>query len=242
VNKSLIVTLAGFCLLTPRASAQESRSTTRSGPYYEEYGWVDFGGAVVPDLDARLDITSGTGTTRSDLEIQLSPGFSVNGGLGERLTDWLAAEVQGGFLYHSVDEIKDSGGALRSLDASLMQVPVFFNFVFDLPLRSRFTPYAGVGVGAMINWLDIEDEIAVGDGETVSIDDSSTEVNFAFQAFAGGRLKMGDQGVIELTYRFMAADSPNWSLKEEDTGDSVSNLKSDDIFVHALTLGFVVDF
>lgn len=215
---------------------------TEDIPWSREYGWVEFGGAVIPDLDARLGVTGGTGTVHSDLELELSPGFSVNGGLGERLGDWLAVEIQGGFLYHNVDEVNAADGSFRSLDASLMQVPVFFNFVFELPLRSRFTPYAGVGAGAMINWLDIDDQIAAGDSGVVSVDGSSTEVNFAYQAFAGGRLRMGDQGVLELTYRFMGCSSPNWSLKAEDTGDTIANLKADDIFVHALTVGFIVEF
>jgi opacity protein-like surface antigen len=215
---------------------------TQDGRWSREYGWAEFGGAIVPDIDARIGITGGAGSTDSDVKLQLSPGFSVNGGLGERFNDWFAVEIQGGFLYHNVDEVKGQGGAFRSLDASLLQVPVFFNVVFELPLRSNLTPYAGVGAGAMINWLDIDDQIATGGAEPVSVDDSSTEVNFAFQAFAGGRLRMGDQGVIELTYRFMAGGSPTWSLKEEDTGDTIGNLKADDIIVHALTIGFLVEF
>lgn len=211
-------------------------------PWAREYGWVEFGGAVIPDLDARIGMTSATGTVNSDVKLRLSPGFSVNGGLGERFNEWLAAEIQGGFLYHNVDEVEGPGDSVRSLDANLLQVPVFFNLVFELPLKSRFTPYAGVGAGALINWLDIDDRIATGGPEPVEVDDSSTEVNFAYQAFAGGRLRMGDQGVIELTYRFMGGASPNWSLKEAETGDSIGNLKADDIFVHALTLGFVVEF
>jgi opacity protein-like surface antigen len=215
---------------------------TQSGRWSSEYGWAEFGGAMIPDLDARIGITGGTGTVNSDLKLKLSPGFSVNGGLGERFNDWFGVEVQGGFLYHNVDEVDGPGDAFRSLDASLLQVPLFFNFVFELPLRSRLTPYAGIGAGAIINWIDIDDQIATGAAESVSVDDSSTEINFAFQAFAGGRLRMGDQGVIELTYRFMAGGSPNWSLKEADTGDTIGNLKADDLFVHALTLGFLVEF
>ncbi|MCL4177804.1 MAG: outer membrane beta-barrel protein [Verrucomicrobia bacterium] len=229
------IALAGLLVLPLTGSTEDI-------PWSREYGWVEFGGAVIPDLDARLGVTGGTSTVHSDLELELSPGFSVNGGLGERLSDWLAVEIQGGFLYHNVDEVNAADGSFRSLDASLMQVPVFFNFVFELPLRSRFTPYAGVGAGAMINWLDIDDQIAAGDSVVVSVDGSSTEVNFAYQAFAGGRLRMGDQGVLEITYRFMGCSSPNWSLKAEDTGDSIANLKADDIFVHALTVGFIVEF
>jgi len=208
----------------------------------QEYGWAEFGGAIIPDLDGRIDITSGTGTASSDLKLKLSTGFSVNGGLGERLSDWLAVEVQGGFLYHNVDEVDAANTGFRSIDASLLQVPIFFNFVFELPLQSRLTPFAGVGAGAMINWLDIDDQFATGGAEPVSVEDSSTEINFAFQAFAGGRLSLGDRGSIALTYRFMGAGSPTWSLKEADTGNTVGNLRSDDMFVHALTLGFLVEF
>jgi opacity protein-like surface antigen len=229
MNKLLPIALAAFVCLPGVVSAQE-------------YGWAEFGGAVIPDLDGRLDITSGTGTTRSDVNLKLSPGFSVNGGLGERLSDWLAVEVQGGFLYHNVDEIDVANSGFRSIDASLLQVPIYFNFVFELPLQSRLTPYAGVGAGAMINWLDIDDQFATGGAEPVSVDGSSTEINFAFQAFAGARLSLGERGAVELTYRFMAAGSPTWSLEEADSSNNVGNLKADDLFVHALTLGFLVEF
>ncbi len=109
------IALAGLLVLPLAGSTEDI-------PWSREYGWVEFGGAVIPDLDARLGVTGDTGTVNSDLELQLSPGFSVNGGLGERLSDWLAVEIQGGFLYHNVDEVSAADGSFRSLDASLMQV------------------------------------------------------------------------------------------------------------------------
>jgi opacity protein-like surface antigen len=210
-------------------------------PWSREYGWAEFGGAMIPDLDATAGLTGGTGSVSSDVKLKFSPGFSVNGGLGERFNEWLGAEIQGGFLYHNIDEIAGPGVS-SSPDASLLQVPVFFNLVFEIPLRTPLTPYAGVGVGALINWLDIDDEFSTGGLEPVEVEDSSTEINFAYHAFAGARLRMGNQGIVELTYRFMGGSSPNWSLKEAETGDSIGNLKADDVFVHALTLGFVVEF
>jgi opacity protein-like surface antigen len=213
----------------------------QEAPWSREYGWAEFGGAVIPDLDAEIGVTGAGGTVSSDVKLELSPGFAVNGGLGERFNEWLAAEIQGGFLYHNVDEV-DGPGVSRSLDASLLQVPVFFNLVFELPLRSRLTPYAGVGAGALINWLDIDDRIATGGPEPVEVDDSSTEINFAYHAFAGARLRMGGEGIVELTYRFMGGSSPNWNLKEAETGDTIGNLKADDVFIHSLTIGFIVEF
>ena len=241
MNKIQSFLLSGLLLLPLTGLTQGGQSSLNS-PWAREYGWVEFGGAVMPDLDARFEVIGDAGSVSSDLKLQFSPGFSVNGGLGERFTEWFAAEIQGGFLYHNVDEVDSSDGSFRSLDASLLQVPVFFNLVFELPLKSRLTPYAGLGAGAMINWLDVDDRIATDGAGTISIEDSSTEVNFAYQAFAGARLRMGDQGVIELTYRFMGGGSPTWSLKEAETGDNIGNLKADDIFVHALTLGFLVEF
>ncbi len=231
---------AGFFLLPLLGLAQDPRLDLDE-PWVREYGWVEFGGALMPDLDARLGLR-GTGLADSDVTLKFGPGFSVNGGIGQRFSEWFGAEIQGGFLYHNIDEVSSPDASLRTLDASLLQVPVFFNLVFELPIKTRIMPYAGVGAGAMVNWLNIDDRIAAGPSGVVSVEDSSTEINFAYQAFVGARMRMGAQGTIELTYRFMGANSPNWSLKEATTGGTIGSLKADDIYVHALTLGFLVEF
>jgi opacity protein-like surface antigen len=208
----------------------------------QEYGWIELGGALLPRLDGTLNTSTLESSTSTDLELRFNPGFAVAGGFAERLTSTLVAEIQAGFFYHDIDELRFQTGTSWSPDASLLQVPVTFNLLFEIPLKSRLVPFAGAGVGATISWLDVDDSIPIQGATFVRVDRSSTEINFAYQLFAGARLRMGSQGTLALTYRAVANGSPRWSLKEKDSGNTVGNLKAEDVLVHALTLGFLVEF
>jgi opacity protein-like surface antigen len=227
-------------LTSPSQAADPELIPVPPPPPYQAYGWVEFGGAVLSDLDGRLRSPSIPDT---DVELSLSPGFAVAGGFGERLSSSLIAEIQGGLFYHNIDEIVAVGTPGWSIDASLFQVPIMLNLVFELPLRYRLKPFVGAGAGAVISWLDIDDSLPAHEGlPGPQVDRTSTEVNFAYQGFAGLRLSLARQGVLTFSYRALAGGNPQWSLKEKSTGQTVGNLKAEDVLVHSFTLGFMVPF
>jgi opacity protein-like surface antigen len=203
---------------------------------------VEFGYAHLPTVDATVSTVSTNGITSQDVEMDMGPGFAVHGGLGESFSRWVSAELLGGFYFHNVDEVSGAGGAGRGLDGDLMQVPVLVNLVVHVPLKSRFTPVVGGGAGAVFSWLDVEDQVQAGDGTLVSVDGSSTEITFAYQAFAGLRYRHGDNGVISLTYRLTGVGSPTWGLDSANEGDPSVDVEAHDLIVHSLTLGFHIGF
>lgn len=214
-------------------------------PDYREYGWVEFGGAVIADTDGRLRHQSfdNQGPASSDVRVSFSPGFAVSGGFGERFTPSFMAEIQGGLIFHNLDEVRISQTGWWSPDADLMQVPILVNLLFEAPLRSRLKPFLGAGAGASISWLNIDDRLpSPGDAPDRRVAHSSTEINFAYQGFAGVRLQLARQGVLAVTYRAVATGSPQWTLKERETRQSLGTLKLDNVLAHCVTVGFLVRF
>jgi opacity protein-like surface antigen len=240
---------ARACLLAtliPLVAATALAQSTQA-PHFEpdlrEYGWIEFGGAILPTLDGRLRSPGPEGPVTTDVRLSLSTGFAVAGGFAERITPSLVAEIQGGLFYHNIDKIRSANAPTWSPDASLFQVPVFANLLFEVPLRSRLKPFLGAGIGAAITWLDIDDQLPATDVlPGPRIDRTSTEINLAYQGFAGVRLQLARQGVLAFTYRAVATGSPNWTLKDRETGRSVGSLKAHDALVHSFTLGFLVPF
>jgi hypothetical protein len=221
-------------LLSGGLIAQE---TSDSFYRLQPFGSVEFGGAVINDLDGRLDGPGGLAGSVDDLEVSFDPGLVAYGGFREEVRPWLAAEVLSGFIYNGIDEIRGPG-FFWVPDANLMQVPIMFNLVFQAPLEGGLTPYAGAGIGALISWLDIDDQVPTGVGTTVSVDESSTEVGLAYQAFAGIRLAVGGSGQLSLGYRYLGGEDPGWSLKAAETGNSAGTLRVNNLAIHSLTIGF----
>jgi hypothetical protein len=229
------LTAAALILWTCAVSAQEFPSQPAPAyPKLREYGWIEFGMSAVSDFDATLSY----GSLQDDLKFRLDPGFAVHGGFGQQMLPWLAIEAQGGFLYNSAS----SAGSLDTLNPSLLQVPLFMNIVLQPVPERRFVPFVGAGAGAVVSWLDVDGVLNPGSPTPVYTDGSSTEAAFAYQGFAGLRLRVGREGEIALTYRLLGAGSPAWGLEDADTGSSTARLKADDIFVQTVTLAFRMRF
>lgn len=239
--RACLLTLLIPLLAGPALS--QSTEATRSESRLLEYGWVEFGGAILPTLDGRLRARGPEGSISTDVSLSFNTGIAVAGGLAERVAPFLIVEIQGGLFYHNIDTIRSANTPSWSPNASLFQVPVLANLVFEVPVRSRFQPFLGAGIGAAITWLDIDDQLPSTPAFTGPyIDGSSTEVTLSYQGFAGVRLQLARQGHLLLTYRAVAAGSPSWSLKDSETGNSVGSLKANDTLVHSFTLGFLVPF
>lgn len=240
VNQHVAGIMCATWLLVPLA--QGATDAPESYDLPRHYGWAELGAAMVPEFNGTLSYVDGSGPAGEDLTLKMSPGFMVNGGFGERFLPWLSGELLGGFYYGGVDEAKAADGQTRSFNASLLQVPILLNAIVHLPDRKRVVPFVGAGAGAMVSWLDIDDRVSLGDLGVVPLGESSTQVTFAYQAFAGVRFNIRRDGALALTYRFSGAGSPNWALKDSVTGDTAATLKARDIFVHSLTLGFYTKF
>ncbi len=229
-------------LVAVSLAAQESATVPYGPTPFREYGWVEFGYAHLPTFDATLSTLTPGGTLSQDLQMKMGPGFAVHGGLGESFSRWISGELLSGFYYHSLDEVTGAGASASRFDTSVLQVPIMLNLVVQVPLHSRLKPVLGAGAGAVISWLDVNDQLAAGDGTYLYVNDSSTEVTFAWQAFGGVRYQYGDSASVSLMYRYTGVGSPTWSLEETGTGRTVADLHAHDIGVHTIALGFQIAF
>jgi len=219
-----------------------AQQTAPDGYYHtpNSYGWVEVGGSLVPEFSSTLQ--SSLSSFQQQGTFEMKPGFAANGGFGQWLDTWLAMEVQAGFLYNGIDSFQPDNADSVSFSGSLMQVPMLLNGMVEAPLKGRIKPFAGAGFGAVMSWLNVDQSLDLGESTPVSIDGSSTEFSFAYQLSAGVRYDLPGDAFVALTYRYLGAGSPTWSLKESGSGQSVANLSADSINVHSLTLGFFLGF
>jgi opacity protein-like surface antigen len=178
----------------------------------------DFFGAVPPDT--RVDFETG-------------PRLGV--ALGYHATDWCAVELETGFMNNP---IKSLTGAVDP-DASVFTVPMMLNATFQLPNRSRFTPYIGAGVGGNSSVLDVDHIDYFG----TFFSGTASDVVFAAQAFAGFRVALNDNMGLGLEYRFIHSAGPSYEI---DSGVAF-NLFSDhvtfgDMNMHVASIRFDVTF
>ena len=239
-NPLILISIA--LLATMGAKAAEGFSEERP---WKEAAWVELGGGIIPEVSSNLRLLNTTNVVSQSGNLSFDPGFALYGGFRESFSEWLAAEVQGGFLYNGIDEMNLGGGASWTPDASLLQVPIMANLVVQIPTGTSLVPYAGAGAGAMVNWLEIDDLLPTGDGGSTTVNHSSTEINFAYQVFAGLRYDLGSSGSISLAYHLIGCDSPQWSLDSnsaDSTATKVAKLEARDMLIHSLTVGFHLAF
>jgi opacity protein-like surface antigen len=164
------------------------------------------------------------GPVRSGTRVDFGTGASVGLGAGYRLTDWFAAELETGFMVSPIESI--TGAA--QVDGTVFNCPLMVNGVFQIPNRSRFTPYAGLGIGGAFSTLDLA---YLNYGNTMFSGSSSAAV-FAFQGFAGLRFALTEHSSLGLEYRFLRTGGPSYEM---DSG-FYANLHSDHVQFEAMTM------
>lgn len=207
-----------------------------------EAAWVEAGVGWLPDLDGRLKWETASGAYYDDVRLKWGPGFAVRGGFREEFASWLAAELEGGFLWLEADSVTGRGGEEWMGEVDLLEAPVLLNLVFQVPLKGRFKPFAGAGAGAVFSWLDLDERLPGEEGTSVRVEESSTETELAYQFFAGLRIRISAEGEVSLTYRYLQCGDPVWQLRDTDADDTVGKLEADDLGVHSVALGFHLRF
>jgi opacity protein-like surface antigen len=188
------------------------------------YGWYELGVGFVESASL---VNFGTEPIANN-QVEFNPGFRFGIGFGGELTDWLAAELQSGFHYNSIDTIS---GATSS-SGNLYQVPIMANVIFKLPNKSRFVPRAGAGVGTYWEVLDASN-LTLG---STTLSGTENTWTFGYQAFAGVAYFFREDMSLGLNYHYGVADGPSWS-----TG-SGGNVKFDRVANHSVAIALSYDF
>ena len=164
-------------------------------------------------------------------KFELNPGGRLSVFGGYNLNDFVGGQIETGFIYNDIDQVKGSG----NIDGALMHVPL----LADLVLRydrsdSPWVPYAGIGAGGDISeiWLD---NVRAPNGTFV--DGTGADIVFAWQAFAGLRYKFAENMSLGAGYKFFWADGASWDVEH-----TPRDINSDSASVHSILFDFTWTF
>ncbi len=186
------------CLLLAAATVT-AQDHERAGRFYVT---ADFGASIIQDTTLKSSTLNFDNQT-----ITFDTGARFNVGVGYHFTDWLAAEVETGMAFNRTESV--SGYFTDSLD--YIQIPFMANAVFRLPTRSRWQPFAGVGLGGVATQLA---------DSNFTYGQSDEDFGFAWQAFAGCRYQISSKVELGLTYRYLGTtehDFDSFGIKMEGT-------------------------
>ena len=157
-------------------------------------------------------------------KFEFDTGVRFGGSCGYNFNRYLAIEGETGFIYNS----------FKNLDASLAHVPLMVNVVvrYDVP-RCKWVPYAGVGGGADLSIITL-DNVAGNGVITEGTDSTST---WAWQAFAGVRYRFNRNMSAGLGYKYYSVDSASW-----DFAGYNDSIKIGQANVHSILLEFNMKF
>lgn len=185
----------------------------------------DAGVALAEDVDLKKFIVPVSG-----VKVEFDPGARFSVGGGYNFNEYIGLGVETGFIYNSVDKLKGSGGSLSDIDSSLSHVPMMANVTlrYDKP-DVKWLPYAGFGAGGDISILNISEFAGS------NVDETDSDVVFAWQAFAGLRYKITPQISLGGGYKYYWADDAELNISGAD-------IKQGSAGIHSFVLSFNFSF
>lgn len=186
-----------------------------AGPYVG----VDLGGALTSD--ARLREFPGT---TGGVDVEFDPGLRLSLNGGWRFNDWVRAGGEFGVISHMI----------KGADASYGHFPLLANVEFQIPNRSVIVPFLGGGPGVSISTIAIDDDSLNG-GDFV--DGTSADAVFAWQAYAGFRVKLNDSMSLGAVYKYFSAGASTWDVRRTSTDIRFGSTRT-----HSISATFSLDF
>ncbi|MBO0663575.1 porin family protein [Jiella sp. CQZ9-1] len=151
---------------------------------------------------------NGTTTTRNDFsgtsdDVSLANSAIFSGGIGYQFTDYLRADVTGGYWKDHLDAANfPQVNSVVGTDVTAWQVMA--NAYVDLGTYAGFTPYVGAGAGAV--HLAYEASCVYGGsscGSTYTVNtENSADWRFAYSLMAGVSYDISPNLKFDLGYRF----------------------------------------
>jgi opacity protein-like surface antigen len=196
----------------------------------------DIGGNWTQDTSEREFF----GVQTAGSKVKFDPGFRAGVHVGYNLTDWFAPEFEIGVLENRIRSLPDA----TFFRADFANVPFLVNAKFQLPNPSRVAPYIGAGVGGSAAIIDAHPiHFTDQNEEDVRVRGSDSDAVFAWQAFAGVRVRINDHMAVGLEYRYFAADSPSWQVEDRrDFLGSNDTMSFGRIQTHAISAAFEFTF
>jgi opacity protein-like surface antigen len=140
-------------------------------------------------------------------KVKLDPGARLSVAGGYNINGYLGVQFETGCNYNSVKSISGRG----DIDASLSHIPMLGDVVVRYDKADcKWVPYAGAGAGGDASSISL-DHVRAPNGQVV--DNSATDVVFAWQAFAGVRYKFARNMSLGGGYKFFWADGASWDVR-----------------------------
>ena len=144
----------------------------------------------------------------ADIEVA-DTGYALSFAFGRRHSRTLRSEIEVAFRSNiinnvsefAIDPIGNPGSVLtfEDRDGNVDVTSLMKNVIFDFHNNSRYTPYAGIGIG--LSYVDVEF------GESTTIDEEPTfqdgEGAFTYQAIGGVATKLNSAADFIVEYRFL---------------------------------------
>ncbi len=155
-------------------------------------------------------------------------GFAISAAMGRRHSNRLRSEIE--FAIRENELSRNIPGFIATdLAADLRAYSLMKNVIFELPNQTRFTPYAGAGIG--ISWIDIDATTTVFGNTTNTSEASENDTVLTYQAIGGVSTRVNQSTDFVVEYRFLG------------TGDiEVDTLGSAPYHVNNLFLGLKLEY
>lgn len=226
-----------LALLVAQANAQDA---SENGWYVSLAPNLVFGYPVDIESDGPVAVTTaplfpGGPAVMANIPVDISfdtdTGFGVSGAAGYRFDD-ARVELEVAYTSNDVEGVTVNNLAEVPLDGDIESFQFMVNGYYDIPTKSRFSPYIGGGVGiATLTANDVEANIP-GIG-ALALDD--TGASFAFQVKAGVGYEITEQATAFLGYRLHGLPGQSFEALGAD-------FDADTLFVHSLQLGARYEF
>ena len=165
-------------------------------------GGVNFPSAGTEDLfDSQIDVTPEDPTipffsSEGSLE---DTGYALSFAFGRRHSNNLRSEIEVAIRGNDITDVNTTGTDItEENDGRVIATSLMKNFIVDFSNQSRFTPYAGFGLG--LSFIDVEQGTTGVDGEPTIQDD---EVAFSYQAIGGVATQLNPVADFIVEYRFL---------------------------------------
>lgn len=224
---------------------------------------TDVGASLVPDIGLKNlpAIPGGFGISNLDVSVDTGVAWTIEAGL--KLTDYLAVEVQTGYVRNSIDSVSGGQFVAPPFDpipiiggsGRFEQVPILANVLFHVPLieeesglgAMRLELGGGIGAIQVSGRMTAEagpDPTAALEGLTMSFDGSDWV--FGYQGTVALLWDLSPNVDIGIRYRFMGTTDVNFgaiSYNVDPTGFlPTGDMETDHIFTNAIQASLGIRF
>jgi Outer membrane protein beta-barrel domain len=158
-----------------------------------------------------------------------NPGYRFDLSAGDDINPWVAAEINGGYMWDSINKV--GGQSLAAGEkADFYSFPILGNLIFKIPNPTPLVPYFGIGGGAVVSIFDYK---------STAGDYSPNDVEPAVQGQAGVKFILCRNASLGVAYKFMATFDERYN-GNTDLGED--HYRFDDIFIHGVFANFTLTF